>query len=51
MSAAETETIRRKMSVETLLDLLNRMDGIKYVRFIPRLTPDLLPFPVPVLGM
>ncbi|MEE4363928.1 MAG: ATP-binding protein, partial [Desulfotignum sp.] len=45
MSAAETETIRRKMSVETLLDLLNRMDSIEYVRFIPRLTAGSAPLP------
>jgi two-component system, NtrC family, sensor histidine kinase HydH len=33
MSSKETEKIQKTMSVETLLDVLNQMEGIEYVRF------------------
>jgi signal transduction histidine kinase len=39
MSALEVESLHKKMSVETLLSLLNRMTGIEYVRLSSRL-PD-----------
>ncbi len=49
MSSEETEKIKNKMSVESLLDMLILMEGIEYVRFEKKSANTTLPSHKPIL--